>query len=66
MSLEQVLAIRKALSIQAHPDKTLAQKLHAERPDVYKGSQRPLLLSHPLTSSRYSDPNHKVCIMSCV
>lgn len=35
----QVLAIRKALSIQAHPDKKLAQKLHAERPDVYKGER---------------------------
>lgn len=34
--LFKVLAIRKALSIQAHPDKQLAQKLHAERPDIYK------------------------------
>ncbi|GAA5991124.1 hypothetical protein JCM10908_006548 [Rhodotorula pacifica] len=34
--LFKVLAIRKALSIQAHPDKKLAQKLHAEKPDVYK------------------------------
>jgi len=35
--LSQVLAIRKALSIQAHPDKKLAQKLFAEHPEIYKG-----------------------------
>uniref|UniRef100_A0A0K3C6T1 Mannose-6-phosphate isomerase n=1 Tax=Rhodotorula toruloides TaxID=5286 RepID=A0A0K3C6T1_RHOTO len=35
--LFKVLAIRKALSIQAHPDKQLAQKLHSEKPDIYKG-----------------------------
>ncbi|KAM0751288.1 mannose-6-phosphate isomerase [Meredithblackwellia eburnea MCA 4105] len=34
--LFKVLAIRKALSIQAHPNKTLARKLHSERPDIYK------------------------------
>ena len=34
----QVLSVRTALSIQAHPDKQLAEKLHAERPDVYKVS----------------------------
>lgn len=37
--LFKVLAIRKALSIQAHPDKALAQKLHKERPDIYKGTR---------------------------
>ena len=26
----------KALSIQAHPDKKLAQALHVQRPSVYK------------------------------
>jgi mannose-6-phosphate isomerase len=35
--LFKVLAIGKALSIQAHPDKKLAQKLFKEKPDVYKG-----------------------------
>lgn len=30
--LFKVLSVNKALSIQAHPDKELAQKLHAERP----------------------------------
>jgi len=34
--LFKVLSINKALSIQAHPDKALAEKLHRERPDVYK------------------------------
>ncbi|PLW20258.1 hypothetical protein PCANC_00613 [Puccinia coronata f. sp. avenae] len=34
--LFKVLAIGKALSIQAHPDRQLAIKLHKERPDVYK------------------------------
>lgn len=35
--LFKVLAIGKALSIQAHPDKELGKKLHAERPEIYKG-----------------------------
>ena len=34
--LFKVLAVGKALSIQAHPDKALAQQLHAQRPAVYK------------------------------
>lgn len=33
--LFKVLSIRKALSIQAHPDKTLAQELHARDPENY-------------------------------
>lgn len=33
--LLKVLSIQKALSIQAHPDRTRAARLHAERPDVY-------------------------------
>jgi mannose-6-phosphate isomerase len=43
----QVLAIRKALSIQAHPNKKLAQKLHKEKPDIYKGE-----LNFPMTLGR--------------
>ncbi|KAJ2547550.1 Mannose-6-phosphate isomerase [Coemansia sp. RSA 1933] len=40
--LFKVLSIEKALSIQAHPDKTLAAKLHGERPAVYKdGNHKP-------------------------
>ncbi|KAI0674230.1 mannos-6-phosphate isomerase [Trametes maxima] len=34
--LFKVLAIEKALSIQTHPDKAMAETLHRERPDVYK------------------------------
>lgn len=34
--LFKVLSVNKALSIQAHPDKKLAEVLHAERPDLYK------------------------------
>merc|ERR1711871_247291 len=34
--LFKVLSINTALSIQSHPDKTLAEKLHKERPEVYK------------------------------
>merc|ERR1711981_339202 len=34
--LFKVLSVRTALSIQAHPHKALAEKLHAERPHLYK------------------------------
>ena len=34
--LLKVLSVRTALSIQAHPDKALAERLHRERPSVYK------------------------------
>ncbi|KAI9466559.1 mannose-6-phosphate isomerase, partial [Lactarius psammicola] len=34
--LFKVLAIEKALSIQSHPDKETAKKLHALQPDIYK------------------------------
>ena len=34
--LTKVLSVAKALSIQAHPDKTTAAALHADRPNVYK------------------------------
>ena len=35
--LLKVLAIGKALSIQTHPDKKMAEALHKEKPNVYKG-----------------------------
>lgn len=38
--LFKVLAIEKALSVQAHPNKKLAEQLHKARPDVYKGQSR--------------------------
>jgi mannose-6-phosphate isomerase len=34
--LFKVLSIRKALSIQVHPNKAEAEKLHQEHPDIYK------------------------------
>lgn len=34
--LLKVLSIQKALSIQAHPDRDLATRLHRDRPDAYK------------------------------
>ncbi|XP_058128064.1 mannose-6-phosphate isomerase [Anopheles ziemanni] len=34
--LLKVLSIRKALSVQVHPDKVEAEKLHEKFPDVYK------------------------------
>lgn len=34
--LFKVLSVRTALSIQSHPDKELAERLHSERPNVYK------------------------------
>jgi len=36
--LFKVLSIAKALSIQAHPDKKLAEKLHEMHPNIYKDS----------------------------
>ena len=35
--LLKVLSINKALSIQAHPNKKLAEKLHNEDPEHYPG-----------------------------
>ncbi|KAJ1916720.1 Mannose-6-phosphate isomerase [Tieghemiomyces parasiticus] len=34
--LFKVLSIAKALSIQAHPDKALAERLHSQSPNIYK------------------------------
>ncbi|KAL7750465.1 Mannose-6-phosphate isomerase [Sorochytrium milnesiophthora] len=40
--LFKVLSIRTALSIQAHPDKSLAAQLHRDKPDVYRdGNHKP-------------------------
>ena len=37
--LFKVLSIRKALSIQAHPNKKLAEQLHAKDPKNYPGEE---------------------------
>lgn len=34
--LLKILSVRKALSIQVHPNKAEAEKLHALHPDIYK------------------------------
>ncbi|KAG6885750.1 hypothetical protein C0993_010261 [Termitomyces sp. T159_Od127] len=36
--LFKILSIEKALSIQSHPDKVTAEKLHVAQPDIYKGN----------------------------
>ena len=36
--LFKVLSVNKALSIQAHPNKSHATLLHKERPEIYKDS----------------------------
>ena len=38
--LFKVLSVGKALSIQTHPDKATAEKLHSEQPHVYKGGYK--------------------------
>lgn len=38
--LFKVLSIQKALSIQAHPDKKLAEQLHAKDSKNYPGAER--------------------------
>ncbi len=42
--LFKVLSISKALSIQAHPDKKLAEQLHAKDPKNYPGMILPLTI----------------------
>ncbi|KAI1798267.1 mannose-6-phosphate isomerase [Ganoderma leucocontextum] len=48
--LFKVLAIEKALSIQTHPDKEMARKLHAERPEVYRDANHKPEMALALTS----------------
>lgn len=52
--LFKVLSINKALSIQAHPNKKLAEKLHARDPRNYPGMRRghSLQLAVKLTADR--------------
>ncbi|KAH8310801.1 hypothetical protein KR044_003076 [Drosophila immigrans] len=47
--LFKVLSIRKALSIQVHPNKCEAERLNRERPDVYKDSNHKPELSIAIT-----------------
>lgn len=54
--LFKILAIEKALSIQTHPDKPMAERLHAEQPEIYKGIAT--LLVQILTMSLYDTTEH--------
>ena len=54
--LFKVLAIEKALSIQSHPDKETARKLHAQQPDIYKGKPGPAMLWFLALRLRRSEP----------
>jgi len=48
--LFKVLSVKTSLSIQSHPDKALAERLHSERPNEYKDSnhkpEMAIALSH--------------------
>ena len=57
--LFKVLAIEKALSIQSHPDKATAEKLHVQQPDIYKGKPRPAIIRVWEFMVDCVDPNHK-------
>ncbi|KAK7460918.1 Mannose-6-phosphate isomerase [Stygiomarasmius scandens] len=50
--LFKVLSIEKALSIQTHPDKKTAEKLHAELPKIYKDDNHKPELALALTPFR--------------
>lgn len=50
--LFKVLSVRKALSIQSHPDAELAKKLHASFPDIYKDPNPKPELAIALTAFR--------------
>ncbi|KAA0149291.1 hypothetical protein FNF31_07251 [Cafeteria roenbergensis] len=47
--LFKVLSVNQALSVQAHPNKALAAKLHAARPDIYKDANHKPELALALT-----------------
>lgn len=60
--LFKVLAIEKALSIQTHPDKKMAEALHKEWPNIYKGMFNTVIIQSapwlsfaqmPITSRRW-------------
>lgn len=50
--LFKVLSIRKALSVQVHPNKEEAERLHAEHPDIYKDANHKPELAIALTTFR--------------
>lgn len=58
--LLKVLSIQKALSIQAHPDKRLAEKLHKEDPKNYPGVL-PFFLQAIVYHEERWEPTEGVC-----
>ena len=58
--LFKVLSVAKALSVQAHPDKALAERLHAARPDLYKDDNHKPEMACALT------PFEAMCGFRCV
>ncbi|CAN6183692.1 unnamed protein product [Urochloa humidicola] len=50
--LFKVLSVSKALSIQAHPDKKLAEVLHARQPDTYKDNNHKPEMAIAITEFR--------------
>eukprot|EP00250_Pteridium_aquilinum_P015501 c22619_g1_i1 orf=282-1775(+) len=48
--LFKVLSVQKALSIQAHPDKRLAEHLHRLEPDIYKDANHKPEMAFAITS----------------
>jgi len=57
--LFKVLSIQKALSIQAHPDKKLAERLHKEDPKNYPGIYILTIWLSERAKGRSLDDNHK-------
>ena len=55
--LFKVLSVEKALSIQTHPDRATAEKLHTEQPHIYRGAHWRMASLHLLT--QHTDGNHK-------
>jgi mannose-6-phosphate isomerase len=53
----QVLSVQTALSIQSHPDKKLAEKLHAQQPKVRTASEHRRQLK---TQATYSYSAHLI------
>lgn len=47
--LSKVLSVDTALSIQAHPDKKLAEVLHRTKPDMYKDDNHKPEMAYALT-----------------
>src|SRR3954451_2723402 len=58
--LFKVLSINKALSIQAHPNKKLAEQLHAKDPKNYPGQiYNSFSINIVMLTVNASDDNHK-------